>query len=121
MADQARETAARLRVLLVFTASGIGGAERSLTRMALQGGVAVEYWLLSFGGEGEWAEWARSLGAEVHVFELFSRRTGRARSFFRCLATLRTARADVIYVVGLKSAILLRLLRLAIPGKIVHA
>ena len=89
--------------------------------MALQSGDAVEYRLLTFGGEGEWTRWARSLGADVHAFEVFSRRAGAVPSLFRCVASLRRFRADVIYVVGLKSAIVLRLLRLAIPGKIVHA
>ena len=121
MNEQGRATARRPRVLLVFTSSGIGGAERSLTRMALHGADAVEYQLLTFGGEGEWARWARSLGAEVQVFELFSCRAAAVRSLFSCVASLRRLRADVVYVVGLKSAILLRLLRPAIPGKIVHA
>ena len=54
-------------VLLVFSSSELGGAERSLTRMALVSSPNV-YQLATLDGEGPWCDWVRSQGLQPLVF-----------------------------------------------------
>lgn len=110
------------KVLLVFTSSGIGGAERSLTRMAAYPQPNVIYRLLTLGGEGDWSVWAQGLEADIQVFDVFGRTKHRAGELVRCLSACREFQPDIVYVVGLKAAILLRLLlRPLVSGRFVHA
>lgn len=46
-------------VLLLFLSSELGGAERSLSRMAFVSN-GVDYQLATFQGEGTWCDWIRS-------------------------------------------------------------
>ena len=50
-----------MRILMVFSSSELGGAERSLTRMALASPNSV-YQLATLDGEGPWCDWVRSQG-----------------------------------------------------------
>lgn len=112
-----------LKILLLFSSQGVGGAERSLTRMALASSPqANEYVLASLGGDGAWASWCRALGAAP--YSLGGSRAGvfqMVRAAFRLMRLWRRERPGVIYVIGLKAAVLVRLLRIFMPPtKIVH-
>lgn len=111
----------RIRVLLVFSSSELGGAERSLSRMAFISN-EVNYQLATLCGEGPWCDWVRAQGREPLVF-------GRKRAngglllgaFWRLIRHVRSHPMDVIYVCGARASLLLRLLRIFIPGiKLVH-
>ena len=113
-----------VRVLLLFSSSELGGAERSLTRMALAPST-VEYRLGTLNGEGTWCDWVRELGHEPVVF---GNRKGSAerikfslQSFAGLWRYARREQIGVIYVCGVRAAFVLRLLKLLMPGvRIVH-
>jgi glycosyltransferase involved in cell wall biosynthesis len=107
------------RVLIVFSSSELGGAERSLTRMALAPS-RVEYRLATLDGEGPWCEWVRAMGREPVVFG-HRRIAGEHGKFdWQALVALwryvRRERIDVIYVCGVRAAFVLRWLKIFMPG-----
>jgi glycosyltransferase involved in cell wall biosynthesis len=109
-----------VNILILFTSNEIGGAERSLTRMALANtSKDISYHLATIGGEGAWSNWARALGAAPIAL-------GKTeKSFFRSIPHMlrlwRNMRPDIIYVMGLRAAIVVRLLRIFMPAtRIVH-
>ena len=57
------------RVLLLFSSSEIGGAERSLSRMAFtNSNTSLSYQLATFGSAGSWSKWVESKSIECHCF-----------------------------------------------------
>jgi glycosyltransferase involved in cell wall biosynthesis len=109
-----------MKVLILFTSSEIGGAERSLTRMALaQIGQAPNYVLATLGTEGAWSNWARAQGARPLVFGKAGK--GMVSSLLALVHYWRLHQPDIIYVMGLRAATIVRLIRLMLPKcKIVH-
>jgi glycosyltransferase involved in cell wall biosynthesis len=103
------------RVLLLFSSSELGGAERSLTQMALaEDPAAVDYTVATLDGEGPWTRWVRASGVTPLVFG--RRRDGRHGRFgpgtlVRCLRWVRARRIEVVYVIGLRAALWIRLLK----------
>jgi glycosyltransferase involved in cell wall biosynthesis len=109
-----------IKVLILFTSSEIGGAERSLTRMAMSAcRDAPAYLLATLGAEGAWSKWSRSLGAEPIILGHEGR--GLWASLPRLVSTCRAERPDILYVMGLRAATMVRLLRPLLPKcAIVH-
>ncbi len=106
-----------MNILLLFSTSNIGGAERSLTRMALAS-TRINYKLSTFACQGEWSNWVHTLGGNPITF-------GSDRSIvtplFRLYKYVRSNRVDVIYICGGKLSLILRLLRWVLPDvKLVH-
>ncbi len=106
-----------MRTLLIFSSSQIGGAERSLSRMAFAS-KSVEYQLATIDNEGPWCEWVRSQGHEPVVY-------GSSGGLFslvkRLYQDIRGKSFDVVYVCGSRVSLLLRLLMIFTPGvKLVH-
>lgn len=110
-----------MRVLLLFSSSQIGGAERSLVRMALAT-EGVDYRFATLDGEGPWCNWVRSQGRAPLMFGTPSwRRSPLLLAMFRLIRHLRRHPVDIVYVCGVRAAFLLRLLRIWLPGvKLVH-
>lgn len=117
----AESDACRPSVLLPFSSSELGGAERSLSRMAFAS-QGVDYQLATLYGEGPWCDWIRSQGRKPLVL-------GRGRAggglmlgaFWRLIRHVRNHPVDVIYVCGARAALLFRLFRIFLPGiKLVH-
>lgn len=103
-----------MKVCLLFTSGRIGGAERSLTRMvAASGTTPVSYLLGSFGAGGPWSDWARSLGLQVETFGNAEDEDGRISigAAWRALRWTCRNRPDVIYVVGIRASLYIRLMR----------
>ncbi len=111
----------RTRVLLVFSTSELGGAERSLSRMAFAS-QEVDYQLATLYGEGPWCDWIRSQGREPLVLGRGGAGGGlMLGAFWRVIRHVRSHPVDVIYVCGARAALLLRFLRFFLPGtKLVH-
>jgi glycosyltransferase involved in cell wall biosynthesis len=111
----------RLRVLLLFSSSELGGAERSLSRMALAS-QGTDYEVATLNGEGPWCEWIRSQGREPLVLGCKSVGGGlMLGAFWRLIRHVRCHPVNVIYVCGARAALLLRFLRIFMPGiKLVH-
>lgn len=112
-----------MRVLLVFSSSELGGAERSLTRMVLASPSGV-YQLATLDGEGPWCDWVRGQGQQPFVF---GRRNGAQHgrlglgAFVALLRHVRCKKIQVVYVCGIRASLGVRLLKPFMPGvKLVH-
>ena len=110
-------------VLIVFSSSELGGAERSLSRMAMASPSGM-YQLATLDGEGLWCDWVRGQGQNPIVF---GRRNGaqHGRLKLGALVTLirfvRREGIKILYVCGLRASLCLRLLKSFMPGvKLVH-
>lgn len=106
----------KVRVCVLFTSGQIGGAERSLTRMVVasnRSALPVDYKVATLGNEGAWSAWARSLGLAALTFGARSSKDGviSVKALWRTVAWLRQAKPDVVYVIGIRAALYLRLLR----------
>ena len=59
-----------MKVLLLFSSADIGGAERSLSRMALSNSNdSVLYQLSTFGNYGAWSQWVLSKNCRPICFD----------------------------------------------------
>lgn len=110
----------RIKVAIVFSIAGLGGAERSLTRMAMANKEPdVQYLLSTLGGEGDWTAWLRAQQWRGTAFDVGLGRPWRA---LRLLSWLRAESPDVIYAVGARVYLVLRSIRWFLPRvKVVQA
>jgi glycosyltransferase involved in cell wall biosynthesis len=110
----------QIKVLLLFSSSKLGGAERSLSRMALAS-QEVDYQFATLSSEGPWCEWVRSQGREPLVL---GRRTSDGLmlgAIWRLIRHVRRHPVDVIYVCGVRASLVLRFVRIVLPRiKLVH-
>ena len=116
-----------MRVLIVFSSSGLGGAERSLTRMAIadRDNPEIEYRLATLDGKGPWSEWAEGMGVGPLVFGEREEDARHARYGMRALVSLirfvRSDGIDIVYAIGLRASFLLRLCKRSLRGaRLVH-
>lgn len=116
------ESGPALKVMILFSSAELGGAERSLSRMALADGQSdIRYLLATLGGEGAWARWLRSVGREPLVLPVLERGLPSFAGMVRLLRVIRTHAPAIIYVVGLRAAVLIRLLKPWLGrAKVVH-
>jgi glycosyltransferase involved in cell wall biosynthesis len=108
-----------MNVLILLTSGEIGGAERSLTRMVLANTAEdIVYYLATIGGEGAWMDWASSEFSQVANLGNTARPRliGMLRAFMSVARHLRAKKIDLVYMVGLKSSILVRLLKPLFPN-----
>ena len=89
-----------ISILLLFSSSDIGGAERSLTRMAtINKNPSVSYHIATFGAEGSLSKWIKDMSIECHCFN------------YQTLSLIKYIymnKPDVIYVIGFRLSIFLR-------------
>ncbi len=110
-------------VLLLFSSSELGGAERSLSRMALASPSGT-YKLATLDGEGLWSDWVRTLG---HHPIIFGKRTGQKHGRLKfgalvsCINFVRREDIKIVYICGLRASLYLRMLKPLMPNvKLVH-
>ncbi len=97
-----------VRVLLLFSSADIGGAERSLSRMALSNdNNSISYQLATFGSHGAWSSWVKSLSAIPICFNY---------KIWRLLKYVYLDKPKVIYVIGFRLSVLLRMIMLFFPN-----
>lgn len=111
-----------MRVLLLFSSSELGGAERSLSRMAFAS-QDVDYQLATLQDEGPWCDWVRSQGREPLVLGCGASIGSELMlgAFWRLIWHVRSNPVDVIYVCGARASLLLRFIRVFLPRtKMVH-
>lgn len=103
------------RVLIVFSSSELGGAERSLTRMALASSGPVSFALATLDGPGPWSDWCRAEGATPIVLGDRHGMDGHGRfgvvALMRLIRLVRAERYAVLYVIGLRASLMLRLVK----------
>jgi glycosyltransferase involved in cell wall biosynthesis len=113
-----------MKILLIFTSSNIGGAEASLTRMALNKKAKVDYQLSSFGIEGPWSKWVRTKGHKPIIFGerndvLSGTLLGASINLYKLL---RSNDYSAIYVCGTKVSLCVKIIKILLPKiKIIHA
>ena len=89
-----------LNILLLFSSSDIGGAERSLTRMALKNSnPSISYQLATFGSSGPLSKWIKSKSIKCNCFNYKT---------ILLINYLYLHRPDVIYIIGFRLSIFLR-------------
>ncbi|WLQ15461.1 glycosyltransferase family 4 protein [Hahella aquimaris] len=109
-----------MKVLILFTSSELGGAERSLTKMARAATYStpnVEYFIGALDGDGAWSEWAHGIGMTPFLFGKRQRGHGRfgMLAIFNAIRFVRERNIDIVYVIGFRSAVLFRMLRWCMP------
>ncbi|MDH4079718.1 MAG: glycosyltransferase family 4 protein [Nitrospira sp.] len=114
-----------MRVLLIFSSSELGGAERSLTRMALAESNGVEYTLATMDGAGPWVDWCEQHGVSpvgLGAGNANSRHgVSRIRSLINLVKLARRERYDFLYVIGFRVSLYLRFLKPILRGaRLVH-
>ena len=107
-----------MKTLLLFSSSEMGGAERSLSRMAMETSLKdVEYQLATLGGEGPWSKWILSQNNIPMV-------SGGGFAFlalWRLVHYVRCSKTNVLYVCGSRASLYLRLLKFTMPNvRMVH-
>jgi glycosyltransferase involved in cell wall biosynthesis len=110
-------------ILLIFSTSELGGAERSLTRMALASPLGV-FQLATLDGEGPWCDWSRIQGQHPMVFGKRNGVQHGSLSLGALVSLIRYVRKEkiqIIYICGVRASLLLRFLKPFMPGvKLVH-
>ena len=103
-------------VLILFSSSQLGGAEKSLSRMAFESD-DVNYILGSLDSEGPWCDWVRSNNNTPIVY-------GNLNLIFLLIKLyddIQKLSIDAVYVCGLRASFLLRFLLIFVPKtKLIH-
>jgi glycosyltransferase involved in cell wall biosynthesis len=87
-------------VLILFSSSEIGGAERSIGNMALENSnQSINYKIATFGSTGPLSNWIKSKSLDCICFN---------KKISILLRFIYSNRPDVIYVIGFKLSFLLR-------------
>lgn len=107
-----------MKILLLFSNSNIGGAERSISRMIFNNSkYKNNYFLGTIGGEGPWCKWARDNGHDPIIL-------GKDKNFFKkylkFITFIKKEKFDIIYVFGLRISIFVRFIKLFFSFKLVH-
>lgn len=104
-----------MRVIVIFSSSELGGAERSLTRMALAATNDVTFTLATLDGPGPWVDWCQEMGIMPFVLGERVRAGAHGRfglkALLRLVELVRRERYAALYVIGLRSSLWLRLMR----------
>jgi glycosyltransferase involved in cell wall biosynthesis len=91
-----------MKVLLLFSSADIGGAERSLSRMVLSNNNnLISYQLSTFGSCGAWSDWVESVGYTSTCFD---------KRVWKLLKYIYIEKPDVIYIIGFRLSVLLRVI-----------
>ena len=97
----------KVGILLLFSSSDIGGAERSLSRMALSNNNdSISYQLSTFGTNGAWSEWILSITGTPICFN---------HSVWKLIKYVHTEKPDIVYIIGFRISVLLRLIKVFLP------
>ncbi len=96
-----------LNVLLIFSHKDIGGAERSLTKMAIANdNNKVNYQLATFSAKGKWSNWLDTLNINYAIFN---------NNLLKVIKYIKKEQIDAIYIVGFRLSVYLRLLKFLYP------
>jgi glycosyltransferase involved in cell wall biosynthesis len=112
------------KVLVVFSSDVPGGAEISLSRMALAS-FDVSYDLCTLGRYKDWARWLKSQGGNPIILgnsDSGFKRPSFIIAMFNLIKRFMNIHYDAVYVCGTRSAFVLRFILLFFPRtKFVHA
>jgi len=96
-----------IKVLVLFSSSDIGGAEKSLSRIFNSNSDSgIKYTLATFGNEGDFSEWMNSKKRKLLCFNYI---------LIDLIKFVYKTKPSVIYVIGFRLSILLRFLKIILP------
>lgn len=96
-----------MKILLLFTGSGIGGAEKSLTRMvSANDDKNITYQVATFGQIGDWSNWADELSLKPFVFK---------NNLLNLIKHISLNKPDFIYIIGFRLSVYLRFFKIFFP------
>jgi len=96
------------KILILFSSSDIGGAEISISRMAINNNNKdYEYKFATFGCKGDLSQWLEQREQKILVFN---------HNIFLLLKYFFKNRNDIVYVFGLRLSILLRFFKIIHPN-----
>jgi glycosyltransferase involved in cell wall biosynthesis len=106
-----------MNVLILFSSKNIGGAEISLSRMALLSNKTkknIKYKLATISGRGDWYRWIKNKGHKPLIFgtEGSFYKKNILFSMYRLFVYLKMNRFDAIYVCGVRLSFYMRFLKL---------
>lgn len=88
-------------ILILFSSSDIGGAERSISRMALSNkDNSISYKLSTFGNNGPWSEWVENNGGDALCYD---------HSIRKLFKYIYLNKPDAIYIIGFRLSVLIRI------------
>lgn len=103
-------------ILLLFSSSQLGGAEKSLSRMALSSD-DVNYVIGTIDSEGPLNNWLKKNGSKSIVYG----NTNIISLVFKLYQDIKFYSIDIVYVCGLRASLLLRFLLIFFPQtKLIH-
>jgi glycosyltransferase involved in cell wall biosynthesis len=81
----------------------------------------ILYFLATLGGKGPWVDWMEKVAKKPLVFSVLTGHCINIREIVRMVRAIRLSAPDILYVVGVRAAVLVRILKpLLGPVKIVH-
>jgi glycosyltransferase involved in cell wall biosynthesis len=87
-------------ILMLFSSSEIGGAERSLGNMTfINSDKSINYILATFGSIGPLSEWIQSKSIDIDCFDF---------KILKLIKYINLKKPDIIYVIGFRLSIFLR-------------
>jgi len=96
-----------LKVLLIFSSSDIGGAEKSLSKIvASNNDKDIEYVVSTFGGSGAFTEFALKIGLSIEKMSY---------SYLKLFLYLYRIKPSVVYVIGFRISLVLRFMKFFLP------
>ena len=112
-----------MKVLILFESNHVGGAERSLSRMALASFNNIHYSLgTASTRSGSWVQWVKEEGIKPLVFCRGKVFLGRVKMLYRIIKYVNNSDIDAIYVSGFRLSFQLRMLKWLTPKtKHIHA
>ena len=97
----------KIKILVLFSSSDIGGAERSLSRMALSNkDDSISYQLSTFGNHGSWSEWVLNLNGTPICFN---------HSAWKLIKYVYKEKPDIVYIIGFRLSVLFRIIKGFLP------
>jgi glycosyltransferase involved in cell wall biosynthesis len=97
-----------IKILVLFSGCGIGGAERSLTRMVnVNKDKNITYQVATFSTTGDWSEWANDLNLRPICF---------GNRFFSLIKYIRQNNYQFVYIIGFRLSIYLRFIKFLLPN-----
>jgi glycosyltransferase involved in cell wall biosynthesis len=122
LADSEGGAAGSIRVVVLFSTGAIGGAERSLTRMALAcSDPTIAYRLATIGAPSAWSTWVSGERVKPECFTIFGGRIPSLRGVLAFVKFCHTAKPDIVYAIGLRAAWIARVYQLMRPRlRVVH-
>ncbi len=104
------------KILILFSSDSLGGTEVSLTRMAVQKSNLFKYQLATMGEFGDWSDFCIKNKSTPKVYGATNSKLKilgfKLESIINLFKDIKFSKYELIYVLGFRASILLRILKL---------